>query len=380
MHLLYLHNGRFPSSRAHAVQIVKMCNAFVGQGLTVTLAHTDRPTDISEDPAEYYGEPLQFATTPVPVFDAVRRLQNMPARVKQVGFFVQRLSFFLRLPKLQRFDLIYGRDPLLLWLASFIVGPGRVCYESHDATYDFFSRRLFRAGARCVVISEGIRDAYVARGVSQDQLLVAHDGIDDAFFGELETKEVARQRLGLPQAARIAMYIGGFDTWKGVETFFAAAEHAPEISFVAIGGKPGEVEQFREKYPQVTFLGSRPYRELPDNQQAADVLVVPNTAKNELSATYTSPLKVFAHLASGVPLVLSDIRSLRNAVPADVAWWAVSDDPKEFAGVVCSASAHTRVTDERMRRATKIARQFTWDNRVKKVLSFVTEADIMPRT
>lgn len=372
MKLCYLLHGRFPSERAHSTQIVKMCNALASHGVDVTLAVSDRATHIKETAEEYYGEPFHFAVQRVPVFDTVSRGSRWPRVFHRPLFFLEQLSYFWHLTGLRQFDVIYGREPTLLYLIGRRVGFDRVVYESHDANTSFFARRLLAQGVKTVVISEGIRDAYRALGVPDAQLLVAHDAIDESFFEPAEDPQAARKRLGITSDRPFAMYIGGFDAWKGVETFLAAAVHVPEVHFVAVGGSATAVTRFQEQYPQVQFLGSRPYRELRDNQQAADVLVVPNTAKNDLSAKYTSPLKVFAHLASGVPLVCTDIPSLRNAVPRDAAFWCASDDPSALAAAVRSALARPAEARTRTTRAREVAHAHTWSKRARAITEFIS--------
>ena len=60
--------------------------------------------------------------------------------------------------------------------------------------------------------------------------------------------------------------------------------------------------------------GFRPAGDVPLYLAAADVGVVPNRAAPRISSHYTSPLKVFEALASGLPLVVSDLPSLRDVL------------------------------------------------------------------
>lgn len=86
-----------------------------------------------------------------------------------------------------------------------------------------------------------------------------------------------------------------------------------------------------QRFPHVSFLGERPYKELPINQRAADVLVIPNTARTAISARFTSPLKAFAHMASDVPIVASDVPSIREALSETNAFFFAPDDARSLA-------------------------------------------------
>lgn len=357
---------RFPSERAYSRQIVEMCQAFAQLGQAVTLAVNTRKTHISQVPEAYYGYTFDFL---------LRRFWTPDlARFGKIGFAVSTTIFLvecIRHVMSHTYDLTYCRSEWILAGLEIILPQTKKVYESHEAKFSAPVRFLFRRGVKCVAISEGIANYYTKKGIPKEQIIVAHDAISDDFFVTPEDKTTARTRLGLPLDQIIAMYIGGFDEWKGVETFAEAGELSSTITFVAIGGKPDTIQSFQATYPHVLFLGERPYTELKDNQQAADVLVIPNTAKNKLSAEYTSPLKLFAHLTSKVPLVVSDIPSMRHVVSKNEVIFVPSDDARALSEGVVMALDQDVVLD-RPDKAYELAKEYTWQKRAEKILNFVT--------
>lgn len=369
MKLLYLFNGRFPSERAQSIQIAKMCTAFIEAGHEVELAASNRPTDISDNDTAY-GDLAVIPITRVAVPDLVALAGKLDGVLGACIYSLQRLAFALNV-RLSGHDVIYGRDPVLLWLVSWRVGKQqKLVYESHQAQYNWFVKRLLRKGVLMVVISEGIFDYYKQCGVPEAQMLIAHDGVDESFFQPTVSTAEARRRLGLSQGEKVAMYIGGFDAWKGVETFFKASEFATDVTFVVIGGNAEQVAELQTKYPRVTFFGHRPYADLAINQQAANVLVVPNTAKNDLSAKFTSPLKLFAHLTSGVPLLVSDIPSLRSVVSKEQVWFFKPDEPEDLVQSIYQV-LNDSGAGQKCKSALELSRQYTWSERVKSIVSFI---------
>lgn len=137
-----------------------------------------------------------------------------------------------------------------------------------------------------------------------------------------------------------------------------------------IGGTVKEIGQYKHKYPAVHFLGQLPYYELKHNQQAADVLVIPNTARNKLSALYTSPLKLFAHLTSKKSLLCANIPSLTNVVSDKHVWFFTPDDPVDLARSIDGALKATDV-DQKCEQAFNLSKQYTWTARAKNILSFM---------
>lgn len=369
MKLYYLSNQRFPSERAYAIQIVSMCNAFAQNNIEVTLLATTIKSGIDEAPEKYYGTPLRFD---------VKKLQ-VPAlmRFGKFGYSVQRLIFSIQalcaLPSKNTQSIIYFRDEWIGWLISLWHGTNKLVWESHEGKYNFAARSLLRRGAKCVVISEGIRDKYLDYGLSAEKLLVAHDGIDESFFIDLPSRYEARSALGLPNDQRIAMYIGGFNEWKGVDTFFQASEHNEDILFVAIGGKPEQIKELKKQYPHVCFLGSKPYRDLKRHQQAADVLVLPNTAKNELSAKFTSPLKLFSYMSSGVPILTANLPSIRIVIEKNesVSWFTPDDSSdlvrnlKHLLKQYDNAALQAKLLQDR-------SKVYTWKKRAQRICRWLT--------
>ncbi len=181
-----------------------------------------------------------------------------------------------------------------------------------------------RAAFRVVVISEGLRDAYIAKGIDVRKIVVAHDASSLDFSNALSQAD-ARARLGLSHDGKVALYVGRIDASKGVPVLAAAAEHT-SARVVVIGDGPLKSE-LQEKYPQVTFLPPTAYEDLPNVLPAADVLVIPNSAKDDDTALYTSPMKYFAYRASGIPLIVSDVPALRVIADESV-MFVPADDPE----------------------------------------------------
>ena len=363
--IFYIANIRFPTERAHGIQVAKMCEAFAQNGAKVTLLVPSRKT-ISDDPFSYYGIERNFEIERVPVPDVVK--------FGIVGFLIESFLFARRAAKRAKKEtnaIVYTREELpLLFLPR-----QSAFYEAHQLRRSFFLRLLFKRAKGMISISQGLKDALVEAGYPKRKILVAHDGYDEKKFSVSATKEEARKKLSLPEDKKIAMYIGGLEPWKGAETLCKAATYLvkDDILTVIIGGTDEEVKRLQPKYPCVRFLGARPYRELPVNQQAADILVVPNSAMSEIGSRFTSPLKLFAHMASGVALATANVPALKEVALPTQAFMFLSDDPQNLADVIRRALSSECVS-ERLSKAVeakKRARDFTWDRRAKNVLAYM---------
>lgn len=375
MKIAYISNTRFPSERAHAVQIVQMCNAFVQQGHEVSLLVTNRATHIAQTPEDFYGTPLLFSLERIPVPDIAGNILKLSKFLWPYVYTVQKIIFALhvwRYVTKNKFECIYGRDEWILMLLSYVTKIP-VVWESHEAKYLFAARRLLHYSKNVVVISEGIRDFYIQKGIPTSKMLVAHDAIDGSFFEPTISKKDAREQLGIVSDVPVVMYIGGLDEWKGVHTLFEAVEgHTQEFGVYLIGGREEELKVYREKYPHVHFLGPRPYKQLRDFQQAADILVIPNTAKNKLSAEYTSPLKLFAYMTSKIPIVASNIASITNVLSNEHAFFFEADNPSSLSAVIEEVIQNPETASEKALQAYELSKEYTWNTRAEHIIQFIS--------
>jgi glycosyltransferase involved in cell wall biosynthesis len=362
MRILYIANIRMPTERAHGVQITKMCEAFTLLGYSVTLVVPSRRTHIKGDAFEYYGIAKRFRI--------VRLFTPDTVSWGRLGFWFEQWWFAKIVFLYSIFSgagTMYSRDVAPLFLLSFV--KNNLAWESHRGEYNFMVRWLLRRVRRVVVISEGLKDFYLGKGVLEEKIVVAHDGYDPAQFENVFSKEESREKLGLPRDAKIAMYIGSLEDWKGYRIFLYASKLLEEVLFVVIGGKTEQVEVLRSEFPRVTFLGEKPYKELPGNQQAADVLVIPNTGKDDMSSKFTSPLKVFAHMASGVPIVASDVPSLREVLSKDNAMLIEPDNSQALSDGIKECMENKKVAQKRAQRAQEVVRKYSWKKRADLILN-----------
>jgi len=248
----------------------------------------------------------------------------------------------------------------------------RVFWEAHINRYNFFIKRLFIKCGGIVTITEGLKNFYINKGAKPSKIIVAPDGIDLADFLNKFDKVSVRKELGLPLDKKIALYVGRLDGWKGAETLLAASRLLPQhIQVVLIGGEPREVSRLKKEYQQAIFLGFLPYRELAKNQTAADVLILPNSGKNEVSANFTSPLKLFAYMASGLPIVASDLLSIKEILNNDNAFFFESDNPKSLAEAINMVLRDNELSDKISKQASLDVEKYTWAKRAEKITGFI---------
>lgn len=367
MKILYIATARMPTEKAHGIQIMKMCEAFAGLGHEVELVVPFRRNDIVTDPFTYYGVMRTFTITTLFVPDLIA--------FGYLGFSLHRILFGLRVGHFARsrqFDLIYSRDEAPAWFLGKAQG-ARV-YEAHEGRWNFIVRAVARRVDALIVITHGLRVFFTARGVPVEKIIVAPDGVDYEKFASTEDRNVTRRALGLPENGPLVLYTGHLYTWKGADTLAEAAEHLPDAHFVFVGGTESNIARFRALYGKIAnvhILGKKLYADIPRYLVAADVLVIPNSAQEDISRLYTSPMKLFEYMAAGRPIVASDLPSLREVLDEKTAAFFKPDNARDCARAIEEILADPATAHARAVRASEKVRQYTWRARAEKILAAV---------
>lgn len=357
--------------------IMRTCEEFARQGIDVELwvprrVNTQYP---ASDPFTHYKIEPNFTIRKLPVIDL------MPW-VPGIGFPLMVLTFSLSLwwsGREQPEETVWYFHDLR---DAFFVTKKYMFLEVHDfyeSRFRWLNRMVF-GGMRGFIVTNKIkmarlRDAY---GISESRMIHLPNAVDAARFNRPETKREAREKLGLPQDKKLVIYTGSIFKWKGVHTLARAAAFLPEdTEIIFAGGNDKERADFQkfieEEYLPRSRLMPLPYEELeraPLFMRAADVLVLPNTAEDPASKYETSPVKLFEYMASGTPIVASDLPSIRNVVDDSTVWFFRPDDPEALARVILQAASE--VPSSKPMNSQNAVQQYYWEERIRKALSFIS--------
>ena len=146
------------------------------------------------------------------------------------------------------------------------------------------------------------------------------------------------------------LFVGRLVEGKRPGDAIEAIDSLPEdIALYLCGNGPLREELESEAGDRCTFLGSLPYEEMPAVYRAADLLVLPSRAEG-------TPRTVMEALASGVPVVSSDLPHVRSAFGDRVSYFECGD-VEGLVGAVESALASES--------AGELDDQFRWSQTVE---------------
>ena len=377
--IFYVTNARLPTEKAHGLATIKLAEAFARQRIEVVLFAPWRINPLGADPYEYYGVKRNFKIIFLPNFDFLWLgfgerfffpLQLFSFSIAAAFWILVRYGLVGKLDD----TVIFSHDHIPLWFISFFAPS--IFLDIHDyPARNVFFRCVLRRMIGCAVQTKWKQGELVKDfGIPEFKIVYWPNGTDIECFDIPLGRDEARRALNLPPEKRLVVYAGSLQAWKGVDTLVGAARLLPTgVEVHIVGGGEAEVGKLRIKIHEmgiknVVLVGQRPWQEIPQWLKAAHVLVLPNTAHEEISLHYTSPMKLFEYMASGTPIVTSDIPSIREIIDETMGFFAAPDDENSFREAIQQALAEPLEAMKRSARAQNEVRKYTWDARAKKVL------------
>jgi glycosyltransferase involved in cell wall biosynthesis len=182
-----------------------------------------------------------------------------------------------------------------------------------ECLLDHFTRWVYRSATRIAVISPGMRDILVGRGVPEDRIDLVYNWVDETVFNP-RPRQLHGRRFDV-------MYAGNIGDVQGLEVAIAALAQLGDLDDVhlrLVGGGVAipllqELSCTLGVAKRVHFEGSRPLAEMPDIMASAAMQLV--CLRDLPLFQVTMPSKMQAILACGLPVVVS--------APGDVAQLAV---------------------------------------------------------
>jgi glycosyltransferase involved in cell wall biosynthesis len=263
----------------------------------------------------------------------IHRIPKVPGiRRIRIGPSVQKLPLdFLLMVKsavwasTRRFDLIHTHEEAGLWGAAL----GRCLgiphlYDMHSSLPQQLGNFQFTRSSALVRLFESVEEwilrhssaviticpdlqAHVEKRMPLKRRELIENVVDyGMIFGERDRSRDIRKSLGL-SGKKVVLYTGTFEPYQGLGLLIdcgrAVIDAVPSSRFLLVGGHPDQIEVYRKEVrekglePFFLFTGQVPPQDVNSYIRCADALVSPRTRGTN------TPLKLYAYLRSGVPIV-----------------------------------------------------------------------------
>lgn len=397
MRILYLADIRFPLERANGIQSMATCHALAARGHDVTLLVRPDTHTPPLDPFVFYGLPrverLHIEVAPVTGPAAARRtgyltyaLGRALGRARQDLIFTRDLgvaALLARMPRLVRAPLVYEAHGIASATAAAmpeLLGNTPGASDAKLRRLDRREARVWRDADGYVTITEGLARELARRFGERTRLAIVPDGVT------LPEPRMHRRATPVPvdeppesEAAGnppfVIGYAGHLYPWKGVHLVIEAIAALPDTQGLIVGGhgREGDLARVRalalelDCASRIAFTGHIPPVDVPPALRRADVLTLPNPA-SAISTAFTSPLKLFEYMASGRPIVASDLPSIREVLTdGHNAVLVQPGDPQKLTAGIRAIKNDPALGERLARQALDDVKQYTWDRRAARL-------------
>ncbi len=365
-----------PSTKANAIQVMKVMDGLLALNHDVRLWVPGYRVQEQESLKQLYG--VQY----------LPRLSWMPSNPKYKRYDYIALTFL---------QMLFWKPQILYtWtLQSAILGmlfriP--VVLELHDRPTGKIGKRAFqrfikqKGKKRLLLITQALRDALENEekvSLAEDWVQIAPNAIDMRQYENVPTPAQARKTLKLTEQFT-AVFTGHFYVGRGIELLFGLAQSLPEAHFLWVGGTEDMVAAWQQRLDvagvkNVTLTGFVPQAELPLYQAAGDVLLMPYGlqiagSSGGNSAEICSPMKMFDYLATGRPIVSSELPVLHEVLSTENTIFCPSKDIQAWADAISQLMDNPQIYQAMGEHARKTALHYTWLKRAQFALEGFEQA------
>jgi glycosyltransferase involved in cell wall biosynthesis len=381
LRLIYAVNEGVDFRRARFQQIFQTVHALARQDCEVDLLIGKNQGDPLSEALPYYGlsphENLRIH--PIPM---LRMEKGRFIRLSWDGIFHWFCSAKVRrLVEEKAYDALYTRHLRPASLFMKFKGSLRppILFEAHEIFFLTTDRKdkaekikgqEFRVYPRLdgiLSITRGLAEKMKDLFALQAPMAVVPDGVNLNFFGGSSRR--ARNKK--------VVYVGQLYPWKGTGTLVEAMPDVPGGELHVVGGSEDRIQGLREKAARlgvagrIFFHGQVSPQEVKAHLEGAAVAVLP-LGQDLISASFTSPLKLFEYMAARVSIVASDLPSTREVLTHGVnAILVPPGDPRALAEGIRELLEDRPLADKIAQKAFEDVQEYTWEKRAQKIIRFL---------
>lgn len=376
-----------PSRTANSIHVIRMCEALSsfhkGSVLLTAYRSIKNKKGLRSHLESFYGASfpnLNLKTINLPFQKGLNIILGL------FGFW-QVLKSSLK----GRLQLVVSRNFYASYLvARFVKVP--LVYETHNPESGRKKKwqnfLVTHPNVQTVVITDALKTILAEHlSLEQDFLKNVHVFADAAPAGIEPFTQIQKQKFRAQHLAAFLKnekqfcvgYFGHLYPGRGIEVIVEMARQNSDQSFFVFGGNEIEINALKAQAlpSNLQIVGHVPPLEVIDYMKSMDVLLMPYQksvsigAKNSDTSKWMSPMKMFEYMASGVPIISSDLPVLREVLGHQKnCLLATCDDAKEW-----SSCLNTLIQDpEFAKRLAFEARQdylqkYTWLERARSMVN-----------
>jgi len=297
---------------------------------------------------------------------------------KTTSFYIQAYKYLSRCAKKNELDVIITRKVgflpyLILLKKKYNI---KVYFEAHDYYIKTEKKRkkylkkkifqrIFLPKINGIISHLQTMINLYKDFIPQQNYLLARTGIHKLYKENKNHKVIA--------------YIGSLDTRKNIEDIFKAMNliNDQNIKFILIGGKSQkEIDKFinlAKTYnleSQIEITGWVKRKKIDQLLKNVKVGLVP-LENNFFNHYLTSPMKIFNYFSHGIPVIGTDLPTLREIISDNRGFLYENDNYEDLAKKITLLLNDDKLYEKFQKNIYDFADEILWDKRGKKILDFI---------
>jgi len=174
------------------------------------------------------------------------------------------------------------------------------------------------------------------------------------------------------------IYSGNFSQWKGLDILVEAIsiikhQYNRDIKAVLIGANDQTKQQYEDQAKELDVFDNieivkRVEHKKIYNYIAQSTVGVLSNKYDADGLLFTSPLKLYEYLGSGLKVVVSRLPSIESNVDQSLVYYATPESPHSFAKEILNALDDDAFNINKVKEFSK---GYTWESRVKSFMEFI---------
>ena len=182
-----------------------------------------------------------------------------------------------------------------------------------------FEAQLLRSADATIYISEQLKEYGITLGARSDTACKISSGVDLKRFHPNHDRIEIRRTLNIADDDVLLVFVGWIYDFAGVDTVMHTLPDLPtnlKLLIVGDGEAKERLQDLQDSlglHDRVTFAGQQAYDKIPNFMTAADVCVMYSDL-NPITRNII-PIKTFEYMASGRPVLASELPGVMREVP-----------------------------------------------------------------
>jgi len=175
------------------------------------------------------------------------------------------------------------------------------------------------------------------------------------------------------------IYSGNFSKWKGLDVLIEAIsiikhQYKINVAAVLIGASDSTRQQYENQAKElgvsnnIEIINRVEHKKIYNYIAQSKVGVLSNNYDAD-GLLFTSPLKLYEYLGSGLKVVVSRLPSIESSIDESLVYYAVPENPQSFAKGIIKA---LKDEDFNIQVRKDFAKNYTWESRANQFLQFIT--------